>query len=412
MRILLASVILAVAASQTIAEDRASATGPSSAPASQPAIQPIELSGYLAPIDPQEIKLKLKQFTKPLKVAEVAKHGAAVKAGQPLITFDLTEIDQDILEATSDLEVAKASLAKAESDSTLGDKGDAATLEERTDAVADAELNLAWWRDIDGPDFLRRLDQMVQANVDGINDQEDELDQLKKMYKSEELTNATADIVVKRAVRQLERSKQALEVTKHAADKQKATEFSNQRQGVERALEAAQRSLADAKATIAQTKVSRAAAILKSRDAVHDAQKKLSELEKDKQAIVGLTAEAEGTAYYGMFKDGVWQGAQDDAIKVGEPVETSKVILTVIPTGKLRVFAKVDEANLFKVHEGDAVTITPAALAELKTPGTVATRDPAPAADGSFSQKIELTSIDPRLMVGMKVKIQIGAEAK
>jgi HlyD family secretion protein len=383
----------------------ATTTGPTTA-------EVTELTGYFAPIDPQEIEFKLKQFAKPLKVAQVVAHGAAVKVGQPLITFDLTELDQDIVEATSDAEVAKAGLKKAESDSTLGDKADAATLEERTDAVTDADLNLAWWRDIDGPDFLKRLDEAVQSNKDGIDDQEDELDQLRKMYKSEELTNATADIVVKRAVRSLERSKRALEITIHAADKQKAAEYSNQQQAAERAVDSAKRGLADAQATVAQSKVTRAASLLKARSALRDAQKKMSELEQDKQALVGLAAKYDGVASYGAFNDGVWQGAADDAIKVGESIDANKTLMTLVATGKLRVVAKIEEAKLFKVKEGDAVTITAIALPDLKIAGKFAARDPVASADGSFNQKVDVVAIDPRVIAGMKVKLTPAQETK
>ena len=419
MRILSLGVVLAVATSPALADDHAPASLPASQPASQPATtsaaapaEPIELTGYLAPIDAQEVKLKLKQFTKPLKVTQLVAHGERVKAGQPLITFDLTELDQDIIEATSDVEVAKANLAKTESDSTLGEKGDAMTLDERTDSVADAQLNLAWWRDIDGPDFLKRLDEAVQSNKDGIDDQEDELDQLRKMYKSEELTNATADIVVKRAVRSLERSKRAFEIIKHATDKQKALEYTNQKQAAERGLEAAQRGLADANATIAQSKVVRAASLLKARSALRDVQKKMSELEQDKQLIVAQTAKHDGTLSYGMFKDGVWQGADDEAIKLGEPVEANKTIMTVIPAGKLRAIVKIDEGKLFKVKEGEAVMLTPAALPDVKIAATLGTRDPVASADGSFNQKVDLSTLDPRLMAGMKVKLTVAGEAK
>ena len=416
MRILFLSVALALATSHAIADERApSTTHASSQPASKPttaAVEPTELGGYFAPIDPQEIKLKLKQFAKPLKPTQFVKHGEAVKIGQLLIAFDLKELDQDIVEATSDVEVAKANLAKAESDTTLGDKADLATLEERTDAVADADLNLRWWHDIDGPDFLKRLDEAVQSNMDGIEDQEDELDQLRKMYKSEELTNATADIVVKRAVRSLERSKRALEITKHAADKQKATEYSNQRQTAERAVESARRGLADAQATVAQSKVTRAASLLKARSALRDAQKKMSELEQDKQAVVGLAAKHDGIASFGAFKDGVWQGAESDAIKVGEAIDANKMLITLMPTGKLRVVAKVDEAKLFTVKQGDAVTITPIALPDLKIAGTFAARDPVASADGSFGQKVDVVVVDPRLIAGMKVKLTPAQEAK
>lgn len=390
------------------------ATNPASevpVPATEPA-KAIELSGYIAPLDPQKIELKPKSFTNSVTVTQVVKHGEPVKAGQTLITFDLAELDKAILEATSAVEVAKAGLAKSESDATLGEKADAATLEEKTDALADAQANFAWWRDIEGPDFLRKLDEAIQAGQDSIDDQEDELDQLRKMYKSEELTNATADIVVKRAVRQLQRSKQALELAKHATDKQKTVDYVNQKQAIDRALEAAERSLAEAKATLAQSSVTRAASLLKARGDLKDAQKKLGELEEDKLKLSDIKAKIDGIAYYGAFDHGAWQGAKDDAIKVGEKSDTAKTLMTIVAPAKLCVVAKVDEAKFFDVHEGATARVTPAALPETRIAGKLAQREVLPEADGSFEQQLDLQSVDARLVPGMKVKIEVSEAAK
>ena len=73
--------------------------------------------------------------------------------------------------------------------------------------MAEAEQNVKWFDTVDGPQMLKGVDIQLAMAKNQMNDEQDELDQLKKMYKSEELTNATADIVVKRAVRQLEMSK-------------------------------------------------------------------------------------------------------------------------------------------------------------------------------------------------------------
>jgi len=45
--------------------------------------------------------------------------------------------------------------------------------------------------------YLKQIDLALQQYDDQVKDAADELDQLKKMYKSEELTNATADVVVR-----------------------------------------------------------------------------------------------------------------------------------------------------------------------------------------------------------------------
>ena len=54
------------------------------------------------------------------------------------------------------------------------------------------------------PESKKATLETYQAKANA-EDQQDELEQLRKMYRAEELTTETADIVVKRALRQLER---------------------------------------------------------------------------------------------------------------------------------------------------------------------------------------------------------------
>ena len=65
--------------------------------------------------------------------------------------------------------------------------------------MKEAEESVKWFETVDGPQMLKGVELNLEQAKNQMNDKGDELDQLKKMYKSEELTNDTADIVVKRA---------------------------------------------------------------------------------------------------------------------------------------------------------------------------------------------------------------------
>ncbi len=114
----------------------------------------VTLDGYLAPVDPFEAKLKPKAFAGPFKVKSVVPHGTAVKVNDTLVQFDTTDLDEAIVAATSELEVARAAQVKQSIDSTLAEQNDAQALTIATDALSDAQLALDCWNKNDSPKFL------------------------------------------------------------------------------------------------------------------------------------------------------------------------------------------------------------------------------------------------------------------
>lgn len=374
------------------------------APATEPAV--VVLDGYLAPVDPFEAKLKLKQFAGPLKVKQVVPYASAVKQGDTLIEFDTADIDEAIVAATSELELARARLAKQQVDNTIGEQGDALALEIATDAVADAQLALDWWTKNDAPGFLKRLELQLKNSEHAVGDQEDELDQLKKMYKSEELTNATADIVVKRAVRQLEQSKLLLDLTRGDLDRQKATEYVDRQQQVERSLLGAKQSLEALKAQQSLSKVERDSAMLAAKTAHKAAERKLNELEEDKAAMT-VKSKIDGVTMYGSFANGAWGASESDAIRVDEKIDVSATFLTVFTPGKMKAIAGVDEAKVLSMTTGTAVVVKPTAIEGASIDGKTLAVAPLAGPDGLFKQVVELADVDKRLVPGMKVKIEI-----
>ncbi len=134
-------------------------------------------------------------------------HGASVKKDDVLLSLDSDEIQRQIATAKIDLANAKAAADKAQADVDLGDQSDALAMKMQEEELDKAKGALKWWEDVDGKQMITSAELQTRGAKAAVDDQQDELDQLKKMYKTEELTNATADIVVKRALRNLEISK-------------------------------------------------------------------------------------------------------------------------------------------------------------------------------------------------------------
>src|SRR5439155_16159956 len=169
-----------------------------------------------------------------------------------------------------------------------------------------------------------------------VEDQQDELDQLKKMYKSEELTNATADIVVKRALRNLDLTKISESMAEEHETKTKKFDFERERTKLVFAIDQQTNNLSQLQATQAQSKVTRRTALDTATAGLDRAQKKVDDLTKD-LASFAVKAPSDGVVYYGQLTGGTWQNSGPKALRVDDRISSAQVVMTLFVPGKLRV---------------------------------------------------------------------------
>ena len=421
--ILLTGALFAAASAPTTEPATSPTTGPattrSAAAATQPTLKVTRGSiplvfrslGTLEPVDPFELRLRPEAYKGELKIVTAVANGATVKAGDVLLQIDATDLTRDLSGAENDLTTAKANLDKAKGDAQLAESGDALALRIQKTALANAEAGLKWWEQVDGPTMLKRSELNVFTSKASVDDQDDELDQLRKMYKDEELTSATADIVVKRAVRGLDVSKQYLSIAEQGAAKTREHEYGVAKQRVVDAVDQAKQQLATLEITQKHAAIVRATGTKSAELATAAAEKKVKELKADLAALT-VKAPFDGRVAYGAIAEGAWQGPDAKALRAGEKVAAGATLLTLSAPGKLRVVLDIPEAKLAWLTPGMKATITPVAWPELKLIGRCAA--PAPTgkggADQSFKLPIELESpADARLSAGMKANVRLDA---
>src|SRR5690606_22819307 len=80
----------------------------------------LKLTGRFEPVDPLEVKLRMKAFGGELRVAQAAAHGSAVKQGAVILKLDPADAERALADAENKLASARAALAKAEADASMG----------------------------------------------------------------------------------------------------------------------------------------------------------------------------------------------------------------------------------------------------------------------------------------------------
>ena len=111
------------------------------------------------------------------------------------------------------------------------------------------------------------------------------LDIIQETFPTEELTNATADIVTKRAVRGLEQSKMHLDMAEHRHEKSVTLVHAINKRHVDDGLTAGKQALAALMAAQTQAKVLREAGLVTSRAAVAAVDEKVADLKGDLDSI-------------------------------------------------------------------------------------------------------------------------------
>jgi len=369
----------------------------------------IQTEGVLQPSEQYEVRLKLKGYAGPLTIVTVAQPWAAVKKGDVLLELEQTQMKWGMEGAQTALASAKANQKKVEADAELGAKADALAMRMQEEALKNVEAGKKWWDTVDGPQMLLSADLQLKNARDSVEDQELELGQLQKMYKSEELTNATADIVIKRAVRGLERSRVILKMQEERNSKTKTYDYPIANQRVLDSLEQSRQALASLKVTQEQAGVLRRGGLSGARIAVEQAEEKQDDLKSDIELFT-VRSPVDGVVVYGQLTDGAWQGGDPRNMRPDEKLASGQTVMRVFTSGRMKMEVGLSEAQGYWIEPGLKAKVTPAAFPLVPCDavcGVVAIVPKGNPPSFSFQLSLTLVNADPRLLPGMKATVKI-----
>lgn len=375
-----------------------------------------ELEGHYEPVESREFKAHFEAFTGELQVTAAAAHGAAVKKGDLILSVDRTPIERLIAAAGNEVRGARASADKARGDLDLAARSDAAALAQAETALRDAETQSRVYAEVEGRHQLENADLLVRYAEEGVADQKEELDQLLKMYKTEELTNATSEIVVRRTRRQMERAETFLRMQREEAKLVKTVRHPQQLNQLKQAVAVAQTALDTLRSQQALSKIQREIEAVKTQAALQQQEEQLAKLRHDLERLP-FKAPFDGTVYCGAFQQGQWGATEtlQAALRPGEKLPTGQVLLTVCGAAT-RIRADIAEVDYFEIHPGMSASALPLADPEAKLEGTLASKAPTSVMRGPgavFEARIDLKEPPVRLLPGMKAKVTLkGRELK
>lgn len=368
----------------------------------------LDLSGTFEPKQSWEVLLDAEQWGGELEVAEMPMPGP-VQKGAVLAKFKTDKIDEAIAATERDLTIAKVAFQKQSDELKRQEEAQAIAMRraeiEAENAAQALNRFVEWEKDL----RLKEADQRLQQTRDNVADQEEELRQLEAMYHADELTEATEEIVLLRAKRQLERmrfwqkSQETRDRVWRTNDLPREHEnlaLTNRKAIMD--LEKA-RNVAPGAAEQLRTEHEKA------RVALARQEENLTKLRRDR-ALFELTAPESGWAVFGSFAKGKWTSSDappQALIAQGRyKVKPGQVLWTIVRPGDVSVRTTVPEASLFSVADGQSAKVRPGPMPRASLAGKVS-RVARAAAGTDYEVLLDVEGADPRLMPGQTCKIQL-----
>ncbi|MEX2673465.1 MAG: hypothetical protein WD294_15305 [Phycisphaeraceae bacterium] len=325
----------------------------------------VTLDGVVESENAWPVSVDLEAHTGSVEVIEGVAQGATVAQGDTLLKFDTEAIERQIAAAELSLATTDAAIEQARNDLKLEEEAFELNLAAAERNHARAEADFERWREIELPLDREGTDVSLAVAQQRLDNAREELTQLERMYRDEDLTEDSEEIVLRRQKHAVEVAEFSLKRAENDYEKSLAIELPRRevdmqerlkrtRAALERATEVAPHELQQKRFALEKRVTDRA-----------EAAETLEDLRHDLEQFT-VTAPADGVVYYGNVNRGRWSDAEAVARTIDDQgsFKTNVTILTIVDPNALRVRVNVPENVLYRFVEADALTgyFTPTAF--------------------------------------------------
>src|SRR5262245_15216869 len=134
----------------------------------------------------------------PMSIRTIVEHGASVRQGDVLVALDTRKLDQVIEQMKTEHQGMLAALQIAEREQPLAEKSAPLEMETAERTKREADEDLAYFVKTGRPQAEERAHQFVRFATFSYEFAKEQLRQLEKMYKANDLTEDTEQIILKR----------------------------------------------------------------------------------------------------------------------------------------------------------------------------------------------------------------------
>lgn len=328
------------------------ATGPTYTVKAEPFVQKVKVSGTVQGLRETPVEMNLKRWSD-LTVVRVAAHGESVKAGDVILQLETKDLVKKIDELKRGLPSQELEFAAAELELDKAEKMTPLSLERAMRDKVQAEQDLAHFEDEDRPMQERAAREGVKEITESLAYAQEELNQLKKMYERDDLTEETEEIILRRSENTVARYQWMLEQTMARAERTLNVTLPRTHESLKRSLEMRQIDWrAGEKAMRDGLEKLRLSTAMKRRE-MEESRKALAEHEED-LAAMRVTSPHDGIVYYGMSQRAKWTTASlvDRKLIPGGKLSMREILMTIVDPSKVQVLLSLTEEQLTDLSEG------------------------------------------------------------
>jgi multidrug resistance efflux pump len=345
------------------------------------------------------------------EIVEVVKHGTEVHEGEVLVKFDEEKIDQEIADLELDLHQSELAIRKAEQELPRAEKSLAMAATDAAQLDQNARDDYDRYFKIDRPMVLKSIEYSLKSAQFQLDYQQDELDQLEKMYEADDLTEETEEIVLKRSRTSVDFAKFNLEQTKLYCDELLQVRLPRFDVDIKEAVDKAGLELARAKTALAVDLVRARYDLEEQKQTRAKSLERLAKLMTDR-GLMELKAPADGIVYYGDCDDnGNWSDVASliSKLKPHYSVSPDTVVMTVVERRPLDVLAEVGEDKRADFSVGQPARVVPPLESAAWLPAKLASISSVPVATGRFASDFDLTGseLPDWIVPGMSCKVKV-----
>jgi HlyD family secretion protein len=370
----------------------------------------VPLDGVFVASKMTEVPLRPEAWAE-FEIEDVVEHGAKVHKGEQLIKFDDKKINEAIQDLELDQRLSELMISRSEEEMPRMEK----TLKmdfadaERTDKNAKEDFKR--YNETDRPMAVKSAEFMLRYYNFMLDYEKDELNELEKMYKADDLTEETEEIVLKRQKNAVEFAQFSVENAKIDSEEMIKVRIPRMDIRLKEALDRA--ALAKARAQMAlNTDLNRARYELEQRKKLRTKSlDRHTKLLGDKE-LMEIESPADGIVFYGQCVNGRWSDTPSliNRYKPKNNVTSSPAIMTIVETRPLYVTSTVDEAKRPEVSDGQKIKVTLPAEGSDRVNGDVKSISPIPVSTGKYeiNFNVEQDQIPKWVVPGTSCKVAIN----
>jgi len=347
--------------------------------------------------------------TQVFKVVSSVAHGTKVKAGDLLAEFDSHSFHDQLAEAERALQAAEVAAKESQREMELFLEQHPIDVEQAELTWTQAQEDFKYFTEVEFPFDYKELKQGLKSAKDFLDYNHEELKQLEKMYKADDLTEESEEIVLRRARDDFARSQFSFERTKQTSDRQREVGLPRLEKQKKTAYRLAELAYQRARLELSLAEAKKRQAAEKVKVALEKAAREFGELQAD-AALFRVVAPVDGIVYHGRCVDGKWPGIAEAGNKLRKngSVLPNEVFMTVVDNSALAAVANVPEAEMAKVKIGQFARMTPAAFSDSRVAMKVSKIASLPNTDGSFETEFDLVPNGQlQLVAGLNGSIKI-----